>query len=285
MKKIKFILFLLSVIFFGCDKEESGPFVPIDISKGRSNDIGIIEFRNKMMVITTQQEWEELKSQLRKHRINDDNIAVAQPDFSIEQIVVVFGEIYDNGGWTIDITDVKEYADSIVVFVQNLNKGNSTSVVTQPYHLVKIPVSDKKVTFQLTDLTFYQNVETTVFCSLYACMPHFDGSVSSGLYIINSQEELVESLLKYLSCGETETCLVVDFGKYSLLLVRGFHTSTLCGHTSELIQISDNEFRIDVNVWQSMAAQPDFWYVAKLIPKLPQNAKIKLNQHVFLLNS
>jgi len=83
-------------------------------------------------------------------------------DFSQYQIIAVFEAVKGNGGWSIDITAITEYADSITVPVKNLHTGDDTCVMTQPFCIVKIPVSDKKVVFDWEG-SYLQNQEGCAF--------------------------------------------------------------------------------------------------------------------------
>ena len=54
-------------------------------------------------------------------------------------VIAIFDRVYGNGGNSIDITNITEFETNIIVTVENLQTGNTSSVVTQPYHIVKIP--------------------------------------------------------------------------------------------------------------------------------------------------
>jgi hypothetical protein len=98
-------------------------------------------------VITTETEWENLQTAMNTVNNVTDGFAETDIDFSKYQIIAVFDEIRPNGGWTIDITDITEYTDSIVVSYTNLEIGNGTKVITQPFYIVKIPKSNKMIVF------------------------------------------------------------------------------------------------------------------------------------------
>ena len=68
--------------------------------------------------------------------------------FSEYMIIAVFDEVKSNGGWSIDITNIEQQANRISITVTNLKTGNASSVITQPYQIVKIPVSDKEIVFE-----------------------------------------------------------------------------------------------------------------------------------------
>lgn len=69
-------------------------------------------------------------------------------DFTNFQIIAVFDNIKLQGGHSIDITKISENENNIVVTIQNLLPGGINSVITQPFHIVKIPKSTKPVVFE-----------------------------------------------------------------------------------------------------------------------------------------
>jgi hypothetical protein len=69
-------------------------------------------------------------------------------DFEAFMILAVFDKTYGNGGHSIDIIKITEYDKRVVVTIDNVLKGGFTSVMTQPYHLVKIRKTDKIILFE-----------------------------------------------------------------------------------------------------------------------------------------
>lgn len=62
-------------------------------------------------------------------------------DFNKYQIIAVFDQIYENGGYSIDITNV-------IVKVENLLTGGINSIFNQPFHIIKISKSGKPILFE-----------------------------------------------------------------------------------------------------------------------------------------
>jgi len=141
--------------FCGCDQlpsTVSSKIFPIVIEQGALLGNGQEGFPNKQFaVIKTAEEWENLKTQLNSVNNVTDNFTETNIDFSLYQVIFVIDEIKGNGGWSIDVTDITEYSDSIVVTVSNLKTGNVSDVITQPFEVVKIPVTYKPIIFN--DLT------------------------------------------------------------------------------------------------------------------------------------
>jgi hypothetical protein len=141
---VSFILFLA----FSCD-EDSQPrtFEVVTIGKGYLSGNGVENISKQNIVVTNQIDWSELIEAMNTLNDVSSSFTEINIDFSRFQIVAAFEEIKYSGGHSIDITEVIETEHSIEVKVENLNKGNLTSIVTQPYHIVKIPKSDKQVVF------------------------------------------------------------------------------------------------------------------------------------------
>jgi hypothetical protein len=94
--------------------------------------------------ITTKEKWDSLKIEMNRIACFTET----EIDFSMYLVISVFDVIHGNGGWTIDVIDVIEYSNKIEVSVSNLKKGNLTTVITHPFHIIKIPVSNKEIVFR-----------------------------------------------------------------------------------------------------------------------------------------
>ena len=91
--------------------------------------------------------------------------------------------------------------------------------------------------------------------------------------VLNSNEELEN----HIECWQG-TYPEVDFSEYTLLLARGAATSSpIINIEKQLKQISKNEYSFDVSIKIGIAAAPEAWSIILKIPKLPENAIVKLN--------
>jgi hypothetical protein len=101
--------------------------------------------------------------------------------------------------------------------------------------------------------------------------------LSNKVYVINSEE----SLSKFVSCHDSRYDIhqVADFNKKTLLFVYGYETHGVSLRSYKLIQLSQDEFQLDVEIEYGMfaIAMPTTWIVAVLIPKIAQNATINLS--------
>jgi len=167
MKTIKNFAFFLSVctavlLAVGCDKSESPTTLPDDLPPGanviqtlvaKGNWLNSENIQKQTVVITTDSEWEAFWSKINSNNpISELEMSI---DFEQHQIIAVIDVLHMNGGWSIDITNITEYADKIVVTFTNLMTGDLTCALSQPYQIVKIPVSDKRIEFKCET----QNVE------------------------------------------------------------------------------------------------------------------------------
>lgn len=99
-------------------------------------------------VMTSSAQWNQFLNQIDTptHQTSA-NFTEINIDFNQFMVIVVIDEVYPNGGHSIDIMTVDEYPQYINVDIEKLLQGNATSVVTQPYHIVKIPKTIKPILF------------------------------------------------------------------------------------------------------------------------------------------
>ena len=162
MKKI--ILILISIVIVSCNDNDDEPivvpFVPVTITStmiGKRNDKAPTEgISQQNFVINDETNWTNIKNQMDAPYIaiglgnyyTENNFEETTIDFANFTVIAVFDQVYGNGGHSIDITNITEYENNIVVTVENLLTGNGSSVVTQPYHIVKIPRNPKPIVFE-----------------------------------------------------------------------------------------------------------------------------------------
>jgi len=125
------------------------------IAQGDLYGNGAEGFTKQFSVITTETDWENLKTQLNSVNNVTQHFTETNIDFSLYQVIFIIDKVKGNGGWSIDVTDVTEYTDKIVITVSNVRTGGMTCVMTQPFQIVKIPVSNKPIIFN--DLTLLSN--------------------------------------------------------------------------------------------------------------------------------
>ena len=146
--KFTIILLLLNGIT-ACDKKEKDKCEPfVLIGQGSLHGNGSEGIPEQNIVISTQEEWEILMTTIGENEVK--YFSETEIDFDEYQIIAAFDKVRGQGGWSIDITCITEYSDKIVatVLVKNNNKVVAPTVITQPYHIVKVPISMKRIDFK-----------------------------------------------------------------------------------------------------------------------------------------
>lgn len=99
-------------------------------------------------VITNSTQWSNFLNQIDSQNNQPTaDFTETNIDFNQFMVILVVDEVYPNGGHSVDIMTVDENSQNIEVDVEKLLQGNITTVVTQPYHIVKIPKIAKPVIF------------------------------------------------------------------------------------------------------------------------------------------
>ncbi|WP_445431450.1 protease complex subunit PrcB family protein [Chryseobacterium indoltheticum] len=99
-------------------------------------------------VITNTTQWNNFLSQIDVQNNHPSaGFTETNIDFNQFMVIVVIDAVYPNGGHSVDIITVEENPQNIEIDVEKLLQGNVTTVVTQPYHIVKIPKILKPVIF------------------------------------------------------------------------------------------------------------------------------------------
>lgn len=121
---------------------------PILIGKGELYGNCFENLSQKRLVITNQNEWNDLI--LKLNSINNVTNSFTETDIAFDtfQIIAVFDDVKQYGGYSIDITNITENEKNIIVTVQHLLTGGINTVISQPYHIVKIPKSAKPLLFE-----------------------------------------------------------------------------------------------------------------------------------------
>lgn len=151
MKKAVLIL-LVALNFWACKKATDGTNPsPINgklISKGNLYGAGQEGITKQNLVITTAQQWNTLIAQMDAVNKVSDGFTEVSIDFTKYQVIAAFDDVKGSGGQGLDLTIAAEPTQIVVTVKPSTPQGNVTTVITQPYHIVKIPVSNLPVVFQ-----------------------------------------------------------------------------------------------------------------------------------------
>jgi hypothetical protein len=145
-------------MLIGCDKENKEFILQkinsINVAQGTLYGAGREGIVRQNLVIKDNDAWQNLINQMNVNNNVSETFTETDINFAEYKIIAMFDEVKGCGGWSIDVIDITEYSDKIVVTGSNLKTGNASSVITQPFQVVKIPNSDKNVIFE----TFYKNI-------------------------------------------------------------------------------------------------------------------------------
>lgn len=151
MKKIVSII-LLSVFVLSCSSNDDNSVMdPIEstlIAKGSLGGNGGEGIVKQNLIITDQNTWDSLIAQLDSVNNVSDTFSELDIDFTQYTVIAAFDEIKNNGGHSLEL-DIMANSENIVVRVTDLApQGNTTTVMAQPFNIVKILNSDLPILFE-----------------------------------------------------------------------------------------------------------------------------------------
>ena len=156
MKRI-ILTMALGLSLFGCQSEESellaandGPVAVEFTQIGKNEMMGAENVPEANLVIDNAEDWNTLKAQMDQFNQYTSGFDETEIDFSLYRVIAVIDEVRMYGGYSIDVVSVSNDRDRIVVDVERSEggPGAGATVITQPFHIVKIPVSDLPVVFE-----------------------------------------------------------------------------------------------------------------------------------------
>lgn len=149
-KIMKQIILLFSILFLltGCSSDNDSEVSEVQFSViGQGNHFnGNFESSKTNLVIKNNDQWNILKNRLTSYSITQLN--ETDIDFEKYQVIAIIDEVRHSGGYSVDITKISQTKTSIIVNIEQLKKGDLTSVITQPFHIVKIAKTAKRVVFK-----------------------------------------------------------------------------------------------------------------------------------------
>jgi hypothetical protein len=145
MKTIITIIF--SLLLVGCPKNEEGGFT--SLSKGSLFGNGAEGFKKENIVISSKEEWKSFL--LKVDTTNKVSKTFENTiDFSKEMVIVCIDKVRNSGGFSIEIIEAVKEGDTFLIKVKKEGPkpmSMVTSVMIQPYHIVKIKKTNKKIKF------------------------------------------------------------------------------------------------------------------------------------------
>ncbi|MEF3077977.1 protease complex subunit PrcB family protein [Winogradskyella poriferorum] len=118
------------------------------IGKGNLYGSGAEGVEKQNLVITTTEEWKDLLNKINAANKVSDSFSETDIDFSEYTVIAVFDEIKNSGGHSLNLA-IQETKEKILVEVLRKGpNGIATSVMTQPYYIVKIPKPSLPIVFE-----------------------------------------------------------------------------------------------------------------------------------------
>ena len=146
-------LICLSIFTFSCisrddDNASTTLVVSTLIDKGNlygNGDEGIAE---QNLVISDATQWNELMAKMNSVNNATENFSEVNIDFNEFDVIAVFDELKMYGGYQIDLEITAEAGYTKVKTIESAPTGSAATIITQPYHIVKIQKSDLPVVFE-----------------------------------------------------------------------------------------------------------------------------------------
>ena len=146
MKTFILSLVLFSIVSCNNNDDEDGfiskTITPVLIGNGPSSGTAV----KSNLVITNQEDWVQLMNLLTPY--NTNNFTQKNIDFTnFELLVSIDGQTPDTGH-SITISRVVENPLNVTVTITRAYAGSGYQVLSQPFHIVKIPKLNKPIVFQ-----------------------------------------------------------------------------------------------------------------------------------------
>lgn len=98
------------------------------------------------LIITTETEWNILMDNLPSEFV--DNFNEININFNEFIIIAVITENQPNTGYSVSVNEIIENKNSINVFSEIQYTGSGYTRIVQPFHIVKIPSTNKEIVFE-----------------------------------------------------------------------------------------------------------------------------------------
>ncbi|WP_299524549.1 protease complex subunit PrcB family protein [Winogradskyella sp.] len=139
----KIIVVLILLLPLNCktkanNSKTSGVENVVLIAKGNLYGSGDEGLEKQSTVISNEKDWDKLLEKINSVNSVSESFLETKIDFSKFRIVAVFDEVKISGGYSIEL-NIENNTDRILVEVMHKSpEGMATSVMTQPYYIVKI---------------------------------------------------------------------------------------------------------------------------------------------------
>lgn len=150
MKKIVISICLLMLIVSCSKSDESEDLIALDIltiGKGNLYGNGQEGINQQNIVINDSSSWLDLLNQMDSVDNISNEFIETSIDFTTYRVVAVFGDLKTTDGHIIDINVIVNPMNIVLDIDTYITEGNTLPVITQPFHIIKIPLNDLPVIF------------------------------------------------------------------------------------------------------------------------------------------
>jgi hypothetical protein len=150
--KTKITILIITIIFglASCTKNDDELNL-IEFTQIGQNNLygnGNENIPKQNLIISESDSWNQLIDKMNTVNAVSNGFTETDIDFTKYIIIAVFDEIKGNGGHSIDIIKIEENENKVFVIIENILKGDATTVMTQPFQIVKIQKTDKLIIFE-----------------------------------------------------------------------------------------------------------------------------------------
>ena len=150
---MKTIILILSVFLTtSCSNDDdnkvtaqSTPIAFTEIGKGALFGNGSEGVVQSNMIINNTTDWQNLMNQMNSVNNVTDEFSETNIDFNTYIVIAIFLDVKGNG-WEVEISSIEENTSNVMVSKTKTEFINS--VITQPFHIVRIPVTSKEIVFE-----------------------------------------------------------------------------------------------------------------------------------------
>ncbi len=153
MKKI-FLIAILSMALINCSSDDNNTaqddFIPQNINfttirQSTTEPYINMEEGQNNIVVTNESDWNQLVEDLFLVLVAEE---FPEIDFNTFQVIVSIDDIRFNTGFWLEITEIIENENNITVTITTGEYDSAFEAYCRPYHIVKIPKSNKPVVFE-----------------------------------------------------------------------------------------------------------------------------------------
>ncbi|PKB15178.1 protease complex subunit PrcB family protein [Flavobacterium sp. 5] len=146
--KIFTLLFISTIaLFISCNNDDNSDIQSTEVNfteigKGALFGDGQEGISQSNLTITNTNDWKKLIAKMNSVNNVSNNFTETEINFNKFTIIAIFLEI-KGGGWEIVTENVSENHNTISI--STLETPFFTSVITQPFSIIKIPKTNKKI--------------------------------------------------------------------------------------------------------------------------------------------